>query len=647
MVVRDYDKWGSSTHYWPSVQGFAESNAWYAGIHSISLSDGNVLDVYLSADMSHSLFAGRTVPVFFSGALTQREGTHPPYFSGANLGNQLGLPYIAVSDPTLNLSDELGLAWYAGYEGGTVQESIYRVLNSFAKRGSMHLLLVGGSGGGFAAMYYGDRLGGDASAFVWNPQTSISHYAPESVQRYFEVAVTDYDFGSDAHNNEAKLTQVGIHSRNVKFHGHRLLYLQNYNDWHVRSHLAPFIETSDVVYRGNGLYSNAHNQAVVISAFGEGHAVPDKQLIFDVIEKMLNPHRSVRVIYNELIASGALSSDFSRLPLDLRDSWGKYLPVTVAVKRTEPDQSVEVSLANIAQGFGGVTLTVSLYKGGTRVAMSARSEETHRIFGRVEFDAVNVDFYDGFGHSVGNLSVPMTGDVLGDEDIPNPCVFVYGSCVSRDAFDGGDGPELVDYVSRSAMGSAFSVPPRKIPDVDIMRNPSAFQRRMVKYDHEKSLAHRLVNESFDILLLDFIDERLPLVRVDGTYITYSPEVQRCGFVPLSENLVTAGSEEYFELFRSGFESLLRIVDPTKVCVSRAYWAAADDSGNCLEDERLVKLNNDILDELYGIVSSFPGVRFISYTEGSIVGDSLHKWGPSPFHYISEFYSQTRRALRGM
>ncbi|WP_152969939.1 DUF6270 domain-containing protein [Arthrobacter sp. Edens01] len=595
--------------------------------------------------MGANVLAGHTLPVFFSGALTHREGTFPPYFSGANLGSQLGVPYMAVSDPTLNLSDELGLAWYAGYEGGDVQDSIYQLLSTFTRNVGTHLLLAGGSGGGFAAMYYGDRLGKAASTFVWNPQTSISHYAPESVRSYFAVAVPGFEFDSDAFVNEAKLTEIGISSKNDRFRGHRLLYLQNYNDWHVRSHLGPFLENSGLIYRGNGLYSNAQNQAVVVSAFGEGHAVPNKEIILTVLKEMLNPHRSVRVIYNELIATGTLPSEFSRLPLDLRESWGKCLPASVTAETDAAKQTVKISLTNMVEGFGGVTLTVSLLKGGARVAVSGRSGEIVRVFDWVEFDAVKVDFHDGFGHPLGSLTVRTDDITVGHESSRKSRVFVYGSCVSRDAFGDFDGLELADYVSRSAMGSAFSRPPGSIPSIDIMRNPSSFQRRMVKYDLEKSLTNRLKEEAFDLLLLDFIDERLPLVRVNGTYITYSPEVQRCGFAPQQDSVVTAGSEDYFALFERGFEALLEIVDPTKICVSRAYWAEGDDRGNPLEEARLVDLNNRILDRLYDIAGTFDGIRFISYEKEHIVGDSGHKWGTSPFHYVADFYKQTRSALR--
>lgn len=645
MVERDYSKWGSRVRTWASMKDFAESKEWNEGVHSISLVDGNVLDVYLSSAIN-GRSVHRTLPVFFSGALTNREGTKPPYFSGATLGTQLAVPYMAISDPTLNVSGEIGLAWYAGYEGGNIQDSISELLESLADHASMHLLLIGGSGGGFASMYYASRLGSKASAFVWNPQTSITDYVPSTVHGFLKVALPNHEVGSLAQDSEAKLSAVGMTSKNVDFHGHRLLYLQNYNDWHVKSHLAPYLDSSGMSYRGNGLYSNSSNQSVVISAFGEGHAVPEKGLIAAVINEMLDPQRSVRVIYNNLIERGILPSVFNRLPLDLREVWRDAVPVTLTARENVAGSSIEVELNNIVEGFGGVTAVVALYKDGARVALSTVASAMVRVFEWVEFDTVRADLFDGFGHPVASLS---TRAAVSPESVCpdkcNPRIFIYGSCVSRDAFGGADGPELVEYVSRSAMGSAFSAPLGDIPSVDLSLNPSAFQRRMVTYDHEKSLARLLGEASFDILLLDFIDERLPIVRMNGSYITYSPEVQRCGFVPDSEDLVIAGSDEYYGLFRKGFELLLQTVDADRIYVSRAYWASIDDGGNALGDQS-VEFHNHVLDRLYDIVASYPGVRFIEYSKDHVIGDSLHKWGPSPFHYVSDFYDQTRRVLQG-
>lgn len=628
------------------MRDFGDSSKWDSGVHSVSLNDGNVLDIYLSSGIDDKS-AFRTLPVFFSGAITDREGTKPPYYSGATLGSQLGVPYMAISDPTLNLSDEIGLAWYAGYEGGSVQDSIRELLEVLADRTSLHLLLIGGSGGGFASMYYASRLGGKASAFVWNPQTSITNYVPSSVQAFLKVALPNHEFSPRAEDNETKLSKARITSRNLDFRGHRLFYLQNYNDWHVKSHLAPYLDSSGLSYRGNGLYSNSSNQSVVISAFGEGHAVPGRELIAFVIGEMVDPQRSVRVIYNSLIERGILPSVFNRLPLDLRDAWRDAMPVTLTVRENGAGSSVEVELNNLVEGFGGVTAVVALYKDGTRVALSTVASSTFRVFEWVDFDTVKADLFDGFGHPVGNLSTRVSGlSGKSGQDKRIPRVFIYGSCVSRDAFQGAGGPELVDYVSRSAMGSAFCPPPGDIPTVDVSLNSSAFQRRMVTYDHDKSLGRLLGEASFDILLLDFIDERLPLVRMNGSYITYSPEVQRCGFTPAPEDVVAAGSDEYFALFRKGFELLLEKVDADCIYVSRAYWASVDDGGNALGGQS-VEFHNRVLERLYDIVASYRGIRFIEYSKDQVIGDSRHKWGPSPFHYVSGFYDQTRKVLQGM
>lgn len=53
---------------------------------------------------------------------------------------------------------------------------------------------------------------------------------------------------------------------------------------------------------------------------------------------------------------------------------------------------------------------------------------------------------------------------------------------------------------------------------------SPFQRRVVGYDMDKSFWQKLESLSFDLLLLDFIDDRFDLMRTkDGGLFTLSNE----------------------------------------------------------------------------------------------------------------------------
>ena len=89
-------------------------------------------------------------------------------------------------------------------------------------------------------------------------------------------------------------------------------------------------------------------------------------------------------------------------------------------------------------------------------------------------------------------------------------VLIFGSCVSRDAFDFvTDGSvSIVDYYARSSFASAFH--PDPVEDRFSADLASSFQRRQVRRDFSKTFPHAVRTSNFDLLLVDFTDERFQL-----------------------------------------------------------------------------------------------------------------------------------------
>lgn len=219
-------------------------------------------------------------------------------------------------------------------------------------------------------------------------------------------------------------------------------------------------------------------------------------------------------------------------------------------------------------------------------------------------------------------------------------IFILGSCVSRDAFELSNSPELVDYRARTALGSSFA-PRTAISDsVDLNLNPSPFQRRMVESDIEKLLSATLSSAQFDFLLLDLIDERLPMIRHGDSYITSSPELHACGLKPSPEDLVEVGSEEYLCAFRAGIANLISVVPAERIIVNEVYWATRTSDGVEIGSQPWTAKNNAILKTLYNELRLQKGISFISYPESSFAADPDHKWGVSPFHYGVQLAKQT-------
>nr|WP_255523952.1 DUF6270 domain-containing protein [Terrabacter sp. MAHUQ-38] len=226
-----------------------------------------------------------------------------------------------------------------------------------------------------------------------------------------------------------------------------------------------------------------------------------------------------------------------------------------------------------------------------------------------------------------------------------PVVFVYGSCVTRDAFALSGAPPLADYIARSPLGSAFSPPPDAQDLIRLEDNPSAFQRRMVDVDLNKGLATLLESTRFDLLVLDFIDERLSMVRTGSGFVTYSPEAERCGLRPDTADLVSPGSAEHVAAFTSGLDALIAVVPSDRILVNKVYWATTTADGEPLAHADSIRQNNETLDALYTL-SADRDLRFLHYPERVFVSDPAHKWGLSPFHYAGTLYDHTLRGIAG-
>lgn len=270
--ARDYGRWSPTHIQWGSSTEFAAAAPWIDGIHSIDCGGGPSLDILVSGQPH---IAGPVLPVFFNGAVTDRETKSGPFFSGSGIAAKAGFPFIALSDPSLELDASLGLAWYAGNRFGNIQDEITAVLDAIARGINRELLLVGGSGGGFAALYYGGRLNEVASAIVWNPQTDIYKYNPIFVENYLRHAWGKKDC-------LAKTSVVGCLPK-------RLLFMQNANDWHVPNHTQPFLEAASFKHRGRGVFEADANHVVCLASYGDGHAPLPEPVITTAINLMTNP----------------------------------------------------------------------------------------------------------------------------------------------------------------------------------------------------------------------------------------------------------------------------------------------------------------------------------------------------------------------
>ena len=641
-LERNYARWETPHFLWESVTAFCAENAWRDGVHTIELGNGPSLDLIISGQP----FDGGcpVLPVFFSGAVQSRETKAGPFFSGEGISRSGGFPYISVSDPSLELHETLGLAWYTGSEEQRLRDPLLAILRALADASGGELLLIGGSGGGYTSLFYGQKLGDRASVFVWNAQTDILEYNEKFVRHYLETAFPDRtrpllqsaDWKSLVRQ---ELSDAGVElsvlpDASAGLRPRRTVFIQNATDWHVPVHTAPFISAGNYRHLGRGMYQQGVNQAVWITHFGSDHEALPAASVTSLLKDLLDPARTAREVVSSFKDSGLVPGQRPGTePRDLRHLKAELAGQLSLDLQTEAKGGVHarVNLGEIPLGYGG--LRFGFFKRRAEGGVSNEkwySAEPEYTFSEDELKTeftVQVRVRDGFNHELFSLEAAAPAPV----ERPSR-VFIYGSCVTRDAFALEHGFELVDYVARSPFGSAFAEPPKAV-DVEIDSIPSAFQRRMVRTDLHKQLEGLLRDKDFDYLLLDLIDERILLLPYQETLIAYSAELQTTGVQANYDDLLAVGSEEYYALWMQGLDRLLAACPASKIVVNRVFWATAADDGTELPDQPWIARHNEVLKRLYAELSAHPEIRFIDYPEGLLVANSKHQWGAAPFHFV--------------
>lgn len=232
-----------------------------------------------------------------------------PSFSGYNLLEQIDASYVCVNDPTLYLSESLNLAWYLGAKEVPAQSIIVRALQKIIDQEKpKRIIFVGGSGGGFAAMYYASFFPGSL-ALPWNPQTDIFNFTPESVSAYLKCA---WDF--DGTTEQARLLLKDTLDTDLfgRFNQpgvlNYLLYLQNSSDYHhIEFHLKPFLANLNIrnpkrLITNGGAFGDSG--FIKILDNGRGHIAPP----FGYLVTLLRSLTQTPYDWPELFSNGNIES---------------------------------------------------------------------------------------------------------------------------------------------------------------------------------------------------------------------------------------------------------------------------------------------------------------------------------------------------
>jgi len=280
-----------------------------------------------------SLKLESSVLVCFTAAVSDRSKKSAPFFSGVKVSKHLGIPLISIADPTVS-EYSTGLAWYAGNEQmPNLQSEISVILQDIYDQLNFdQYILFGGSAGGFACLtqlMLIDKM--KLKSLVMNPQTLILEYKPLGVRKYVEKAFGSNFIESSYSKEGAKdvLEKYNIiHQIDVnKIHpNHELVYLQNGTDWHVDTHLIPFLENSATPWSrvGNCSFSSGDKLGLYIGSWGISHAPAPIEVVFYFLNGLIDdvpPSSLVEKLESSLIAVNEDSNFYGNDVFDLEWSF--------------------------------------------------------------------------------------------------------------------------------------------------------------------------------------------------------------------------------------------------------------------------------------------------------------------------------------
>lgn len=234
-------------------------------------------------------------------------------------------------------------------------------------------------------------------------------------------------------------------------------------------------------------------------------------------------------------------------------------------------------------------------------------------------------------------------------------IAIFGSCVSRDLFemqkDFLSRYEICFYSARSSVISYMSLPNtcNKLRVVE-----DGFEPKRAIYDLEKSHWRDFELSKPDMVLIDFIDERIGLIKYNGSIFSASGPIIKAferANIPFE---ILRPWDDGIKRNRSWalkyFLERIRAICPN-ILIHKASWAENyyDKNNNICsfegsKFERLIELNNSILNELFDSIdnSDIP-IDFVGGEVGMIAANT-HKWGFSPIHYDEKYYKTLAKQL---
>ncbi|GGJ70676.1 hypothetical protein GCM10007173_31910 [Glutamicibacter ardleyensis] len=343
----------------------------------------------------------------------------PPFFAGRGVQPAVASgPLISFSDPIVESDSQCSLSWYAGSSQLDVPQLVSKTIDALTDSDDRDVWMMGGSGGGFAALNIAHAIKRPISVLVWNPQSAIDKYNPKHVRNYFNSAYPElvpseeeYDVSgasrkiADATGRSLDLSSVLSNGSSIE----RILVLQNYNDWHIIPHTTPLVEALDMKQCSPGIFSDGSGSRIAwFTELGEGHAAPETTVLVKLIRAIYNSPGERLLNTVALLDSGELFpvKSYKSRPLDCR-KFIDFISENLELKLFKNSAAISSDLFVVGQHR--ITYRFSLVRAGELLTQSdwiARMDwPMYRENTPQNGDIVTTEVRDGFGHILFTLEV--------------------------------------------------------------------------------------------------------------------------------------------------------------------------------------------------------------------------------------------------
>ena len=227
-------------------------------------------------------------------------------------------------------------------------------------------------------------------------------------------------------------------------------------------------------------------------------------------------------------------------------------------------------------------------------------------------------------------------------------VAIYGSCVTRDAFEFDDGGFDVKgkYFSRTSIASQISRPSNIIlTDLD---TDSQWIKWLIHTDFRKTFFEQLQEKDFDVLVIDLMTEKKGLLRTSQGIVTRSDDFVRANAKKqITGTVIPPFSYEAVKYFYRSIdcfcEKLLEVCENKLIIIHEAYQTDNIKSRfrhkrfdrSTINNNRIV---NDFLRKYYqALFKRMPNSLSIRVDARYCLANREHRWGLSSSHYIDQYY----------